>query len=130
MILTLLGLARSFLSTSVGRYALTALGVAMLAGGIWAHGYHTRGRLDESDRLKAVIATMTRDAAIAEAAAADDEKRLSESEALVRSLQTKVDDYAKSLSARPECVLGPDDLERLRGLDGAPGPRPKPAGPR
>lgn len=108
--------------------------IAMIAGGIAAAvfsyqlGFQERGKLDQSEQLKAEIAERQREAQAAKDVAARAVTRANEAEAKSNTLQEQVDDYAAKLSKRDACLLDRRDVDGLQSIGGSGHAKP-PAAP-
>ena len=112
------------------RYTMgAALAVGLLAGA-YIKGHSDASAKCHDAQLRAEIASLQRDMAAWKAADAVDKMLQDELERQSADLQQKVQDYEAELSKRPDnrCGLSPDDIGRLRVIDGQ-GAAGKPARP-
>jgi hypothetical protein len=102
----------------LNRYTVGAvIAIGLILGAYWK-GYSAASARCHDAELRAIIATQARDLKAWEAAdtaAKDEAARLA---AELIELQQMVTDYEKELLLRPapDCRLGADDVERLRGI--------------
>ncbi len=102
-----------------GAWGYVAAGGAalVLVGGIFAAGWNARDSSCDAAAVRLELAAVKRDLAAARAAEAAAVALAAAADKDADALQGKVDDYAKSLAARPRggsCTLTPDDARRLR----------------
>lgn len=106
------------LSLLMNRWVIGGLvALAMLGGAYWK-GYSTASANCHDAQLLAQIASMQRDVAAAAQAQEVERAQAAELEAQRQQLETKVNDYAEALNARPDakCALTDDDLRSLGGV--------------
>lgn len=108
-------------SLLLNRYVIGAgIGLALILGA------YTKGHMDASANcheaeLRAKIETLNRDFSIAKTAAEDAVQRNNVLEIKKFESDSKVASYERELAQRKtdNCLLGTDDLMRLRGIDGS-----------
>lgn len=99
--------------------------LAGLAGVIAMGGAYVKGRMDAAQNcreaeLRAEIAAMKRDLAVAEEARSLEAAQAVELETRRQELEQEIAAYETALALRPEpaCTLSPDDIDRLSGKRG------------
>ena len=103
----------ALLRTRVG-VGILAIVIGLIVGDIH------RSRIDaaawKKAEAKAEQARQQRDSTIADVAKAEEKSRADELEKQTNDLAKLVEDYEKTLNARANCILGDDDIKRLRNI--------------
>lgn len=106
----------AFVPKGAVRYLIAAAAAVAFVIAIYGAGYRAASKASQADELRRERDAALRDLRVAEEAAANAERLISEANRRSADARKRAEEYANQLPANGGCALTGDDLNRLRDI--------------